>query len=223
MFLIRIDDYPTGVRPILPDHITRLGAVLKVFEEKGVPYLLGVVPELLDQADYEYLRTLKHATIALHGRDHLYGRWKEGDPDNEFLGMPYAEVERKVTQGLAKLAEWAPRVYIPPFNTVTNELLDVLHEKGVDLVCTSEHTGYEQFPSAGKLREVKTPTPLYGRTPGLVELIKENRQALSSGDFCICLHVTWEDDEIIAGTSALREFLDLVRARHHVLGASPSV
>lgn len=211
MLLIRIDDYPTGVRPILPDRIQRLGRILLQFEKQEIPYLLGVVPDLLTPEDFVFLRSLRFAVMAMHGCDHLYGRWKEGDLDNEFFGLNAREVDRKVSSSLAKISEWSPRIFIPPFNTVTNELLDSLHDKGFSTICTSEHTRLGNFSSGTKLREVKTPNPLYGRTAGLVRIVKNDLSLLHKEDLAIGLHVTWEDDDFLAGGSGLEEFLDLVR------------
>src|SRR5262249_37194298 len=47
--VLRIDDYPTGVRPLLDD-LSPLHAILEKIDSRGLRYYLGAVPALVDDA-----------------------------------------------------------------------------------------------------------------------------------------------------------------------------
>ena len=41
--LFRIDDYPTGIKPVIPNRFAEFDKVLSEFEKRKLKYLLGVV------------------------------------------------------------------------------------------------------------------------------------------------------------------------------------
>lgn len=70
---IRIDDYPTGIRPRLAD-LSGINRILEHFEEAGVSYHLGISPGLLDRQCCTFLSSLRYIIPCLHGFDHNYWR-----------------------------------------------------------------------------------------------------------------------------------------------------
>ena len=71
--LLRVDDYPTGVRPILSD-LSSLHDVLSQIDAAGLPFHLGVVPALLDDRMTEFLRGLPSLVLSMHGFEHGYAK-----------------------------------------------------------------------------------------------------------------------------------------------------
>jgi hypothetical protein len=211
--LLRIDDYPTGVRPILAD-LGPLHAVLRECDRRGLEHHLGIVPTLLEPGMIEFLRGLRHLVPVVHGFDHGYPaasrRLRERDDPfnqrgtvrafNEFRGQPRAEIFAKIARARALLEEALGRPargYIPPCNKgdITT---------GRALVAA----GYTHYLSEQRI--LFCPLPLvrsdfYGRsaqyeprgTPGVVTL-----------------HATWEADLVRNGDEAsLPRMLDALIAQ----------
>jgi len=93
---LRVDDYPTGIRPRLDD-MEGVNAILRHFEEAGVAYHLGISPGLLDRKAVKFLRSLRYVIPCLHGYDHNY--WKlsgelrrSGDLFNKRVNTPFGNV-----------------------------------------------------------------------------------------------------------------------------------
>lgn len=89
---LRIDDYPTGIRPKLKDMV-EVNAILEHFEAAGVTYHLGISPGLLDRQAVSFLSSLRYIIPCLHGFDHNY--WKlsgelrrSGDVYNKRVNRP---------------------------------------------------------------------------------------------------------------------------------------
>ena len=83
--LFRIDDYPTGIKPVIPNRFAEFDKVLSEFEKRKLKYLLGVVPYLINEEDVDYLKNLKYAVVALHGYDHNFHTFTELNRE-EFKG-----------------------------------------------------------------------------------------------------------------------------------------
>ncbi|ABS25450.1 DUF2334 domain-containing protein [Anaeromyxobacter sp. Fw109-5] len=147
--LIRMDDYPTGVRPILPD-LAPLHAIVRSFDDRGLPVALGIVPALLDPSMVGFLRSLRHLVPALHGFDHGYFRYaprlrRSGDPYNErgtvgqfdeFRWQRARTVERKLGEAKRRLEDELARpvtIYVPPCNRVDGRTARVLRRVGFEL------------------------------------------------------------------------------------------
>jgi hypothetical protein len=101
--ILRIDDYPTGVRPLLDD-LTPVHDILKRIDERGIRFHLGIVPALVTGDMSRFLRSLRNMIPVAHGYDHSYPHYsslltKVGDPFNqrtltdfdEFEGLSYRE------------------------------------------------------------------------------------------------------------------------------------
>jgi hypothetical protein len=210
--LIRIDDYPTGIRPILPD-LKPLDEILRQFETRRISYHLGIVPAILNDAMISTLRGLTCMIPAQHGYDHCYPRYsalltRKRDPFNErgtvggfneFSWQSSALIERKLGDGKALLERELGRAvdeYIPPCNRCNRRTARLLKSLGFKL-CLSEKRVPGQFVPALK-------SDFYGRSAEL------DAAAIPE---VLGLHVTWEWDLQRTGNmTALPLLLDRIVA-----------
>jgi hypothetical protein len=191
--LIRIDDYPTGVRPIAID-LEPLHAVLRQFERRQVPYWLGIVPGVLSEPMLEFLSGLRCLVPVQHGFDHGYPRssarlLRSGDPRNqrgtvgainEFRFQRQSTIARKLRVGqelLERRLGRAVRTYIPPCNLCDRSTAKALVELGFELCLCDKPVPAGFLPVLG--------SDFYGRSPQAV---------LDARIEVLCLHVTWERD-----------------------------
>lgn len=190
--VIRIDDYPTGIRPILPD-LSPIHEVIQKFEEAGLPYYLGIVPGLLDDNMLRFLQSLEHMRPAVHGYDHAYPNYApylsaKGDPYNEhtvrtfneFRGHTVEQIKEKLTDGRKKLEDSLGReatTYIPACNRGDRRTGQALQE-----------AGYKQYMSEKSIPFCRLPqfkSDFYGRS---------NEYDYSARPRVVTLHTTWEWD-----------------------------
>ncbi len=158
---VRIDDFPHGDKASYEGcgHqycLDRIAEVTEIFEEEGVPYILGVTPLLLQDGDVEFLNKhiKEYGRVVMHGFDHGFSAitpwhhivhtWPHG---GEFMNLSvdsltslYAICDTR----LAQIARYDPTQFIPPFNCYTQELLDVLSVNGVKVIHTCDKE-YQQF------------------------------------------------------------------------------
>lgn len=188
--IIRIDDYPAGIRPIQPGQLDTFDLMLNEFERYGIQIHLGIVP-------ITYLREahkLKQSNIVAccHGYDHDYALKSaqlKNDPFNkstfgefdEFAQISRHKIKDRLITGKVILErEFGPvDTYIPVCNQINEELAVMLEEVGYRrILCENV---------------VKSPIPilksdLYGK--------------LEDYDFgkheVITLHMAWEWDTIQA-------------------------
>jgi hypothetical protein len=211
--LIRIDDYPTGVRPILED-LSPIHEILRAFDERGLPIALGIVPALLDRDMFAFLRTLRHLVPAVHGFDHCYFRFsprlrRMGDPYNErgkisqfneFRWQLRSTVERRLGEGKARLERELDRpvtIYIPPCNRVDAGTARVLRRVGFALCLCDGPVPGGFIPSRR--------SDFYGRSTEF---------GPATDAEVVTLHATWEWDLRRRGnTGALPRLVDLLAAR----------
>jgi hypothetical protein len=190
--VLRIDDYPTGVRPILDD-MSPLHDILERVEAYGLTYFLGIVPALVRGDMASFLRSLSHMVPAMHGFNHCYPKYSRlltevGDPYNqktlgvfnEFEGKSYAEIVALLSEGRARLAEdlgTEPRWYIPPCNKGDRRTGKALQE-----------VGFEGYLSEKRIPGCSLPwhaSDFCGRSSGY---------DMNSGPDVVTLHLTWEWD-----------------------------
>jgi hypothetical protein len=213
--LIRMDDYPTGVRPILSD-MSPLHAIVRAFDQRGFPLALGIVPALLDPPMLEFLKSLRHLVPALHGYDHGYFRFapllrRFGDPYNErgtvgqfdeFRWHFASTVERKLSDGKHRLeSELAlpVTIYVPPCNRVDRRTARVLRRLGFEL-CLCDGA----VPD-GTIRWRRS--DFYGRSSDF---------GTGTDAEVITLHVTWEWDLQRSGdTRSLPRMIDALTRESH--------
>jgi peptidoglycan/xylan/chitin deacetylase (PgdA/CDA1 family) len=211
--VLRIDDFPTGIRPVLGD-LEPLYAILRNIDDRGIGFHLGIVPALLDSGMSQFLRTLRHMIPAVHGYDHAYFSYsplleKKGDPYNqstvrhsfdEFTGASYAQLLDKLARGRELLHEklgQAPEAYIPPCNRANRRTGRALEE-----------AGYSYYLSEKKIPACALPqfkSDFYGRS---------SQYDYTSSPQVITLHLTWEWDLTRAGKArALDQLLDHLATR----------
>ncbi|HWZ91879.1 MAG TPA: DUF2334 domain-containing protein [Polyangiaceae bacterium] len=205
--LLRVDDYPTGVRPILED-LTPLHDVLSRIDDSGLAFHLGVVPAILSDDMASFLRGLKHLVVCMHGYEHGYAKHSKiliaaGDPFNqrstvtgfdEFSGQPYAEIAstlQKGRLGLESRLGQTPLCYIPPNNLANRATGRALVATGFEYVLTERRIPGCALPCIASDFYDRSPAFRPGSSPNVASL-----------------HATWEADLRGAGDSeSLPRFL----------------
>ncbi len=227
--LIRIDDYPNGVRSNdywsgsscgfnddWQEHTFQLNLVLREFEQRQLPYILGVVPALLEERDIEYLKSLQYCEVALHGYDHgcvmfkqvrpsqgagrsIYGGWT--GVDNEFhprFGKSKEQITREFSKGLDMLKDFDVNHFIPPFNHMTQDAVDAVKDCGL--------TDIWQAAGGYDYHDLKVHDPgHYGRSHEMPVDINLDRN--------ITFHLTWELEEFKRNMNSWKmpEILDYIK------------
>lgn len=214
--VLRIDDYPTGVRPILDD-LSPLHGILEEVDASGLAYHLGIVPALVREDMAAFLRGLRHMIPTAHGYDHCYPRYSPkliaaGDPYNrntvgvfnEFRGVPYDETVRRLTDGRKALSDLLGRDvrrYIPPCNLGDRRTGRALPE-----------AGFHAYLSERRIPGCPLPwlkSDFYGRSPQF--------SPDDPGDVTT-LHLTWEADLVREGDGhAVGRVLDGLTRRRRAL------
>jgi hypothetical protein len=198
--VLRVDDYPTGVRPLLPD-LSPIHRVLESIDGCGLRFHLGIVPALLEPGMLRFLRGLRHLVPVVHGYDHAYprfsGRLAAVDPlnqrgtvrsFNEFAGQDPAQVLRKLVEARQILEDGlgvAVTGYIPPCNRGDRATGRALAEAGYT------HTFSEKRIPACPLALVRS--DFYGRS---------STWDAAARPEVITLHATWEFDQQREGDAA---------------------
>jgi len=193
--IIRIDDFPTGIRPILED-LEPLYEILMEFEKRELRFVLGIVPSLLTDDMIKRLKTFKYLIVGQHGYNHNYNSlhkklldnkdpyndWCCMDQFNEFEGKEKFEIKKLINKGRERLEEIGPtNIYIPPCNRLDENTLKALEDLKFKCILGDRIS----------LRSEKMPiipSQFYGRVRGLN--INNSKAAVC------CFHVTWEWDEL---------------------------
>lgn len=183
--LFRIDDYPTGIKPVIPNRFAEFDKVLLEFEKRQLKYLLGVVPYLINEEDIDYLKSLKCAVIALHGYDHNFHTFTEANRE-EFKGWNTESIIAKLKYGLeTSLKDFIVDSYIPPFNNFSQNLVDALVELNFNTITTGIHAPKFDY----KTLKVMTPKPqFYGTSTEIINRL----HSFDKDNDHIALHLTWE-------------------------------
>jgi hypothetical protein len=205
--LLRVDDYPTGVRPILDD-LTSIHDVLSRIDESGLPFHLGIVPAILEPHMAEFLRGLQHLVVCMHGCEHGYAKHSKilidaGDPFNqrgtvvgfdEFAGRSYEEIERLLRQGRQSLEASVGRsalCYIPPNNEANRLTGRALLAAGFEYLLSERRVPGCELPCIA--------SDFYDRSSAFRPEMRPNVASL---------HATWEADMQRAGDAeSLPRFL----------------
>jgi Uncharacterized protein conserved in bacteria (DUF2334) len=190
--LLRIDDYPTGVRPILED-LSSLHDVLRCVDASTLQFHLGVVPALVDATMAEFLRSLRHLVVSMHGFEHGYAKYSKilreaSDPFNqrgtvggfdEFEGQSVEQIQATLREGqrlLESRTGQKPLSYIPPTNKANRRTGRALEACGFEYVLSEK-------PLGGNLPVIAS--DFYDRSPKLAAGAKPRVASL---------HATWEAD-----------------------------
>jgi len=208
--IIRIDDYPTGVRPMLDD-LTPLIEILDAFDQREMPFHLGIVPKLVESGIDQRLLAMKNLIPVMHGFNHRYPKYsqlliKKNDPYNkhtlgafdEFAGDNKGAILTKLKTGkliLERLFGKTISTYIPPGNLATEVCGKMLEEAGF----TTYMSG-NVIPNCN-LRWISP--DFYGWL---------HQMDFSRHYGVVCLHVTWEFDFIQEhGFDVFRRHLDKLK------------
>ncbi len=215
--LIRIDDFPHGdlrlynfVDKTL--YREKVSSCLSILEENKINYIIGVTPFILNNGDAEFLNGLvKHGRVVMHGFTHGWEKpwhnikdtWSTG---GEFSGLSEAQIRiryEKAHNVLKNIEKYDEGEFIPPFNCYTQELLNVLHERGIKKIytCDIEWNQYEQFKM--NYHGVEPIMSKYGVTYSDVNVVLENLNDESQ----ITLHWCYDSKR----KSWLRDYKTLVK------------
>jgi hypothetical protein len=203
---IRIDDFPSGVRPIAKDR-SKIETLLRSIDSLGMPYVLGIVPAICDERDFIFLNSLQNMVPAMHGITHNYFQFSEvcrsnNDEKNEYsvqqqfnelrslpirMRLPVLIAYRRF---LSKKLDTPVEIYIPPCNKVT--LLDTkfLKKAGFEIMYCQKRKLLTFLPSIR--------SHFYG-------ISKEAKKDFKS----IALHITWESD--LESNNSLLNLLNSMR------------
>lgn len=196
--LLRIDDYPTGVRPILAD-LSPLHDVLTCVDAAGLDFHLGIVPALVEDRMEGFLRGLQHLLVSQHGFEHGYAKYSKlliaaHDPFNqrgtvggfdEFAEQSYDQIVAQLSQGrrlLEARTGRTPLSYIPPTNRANRRTGRALEACGFEYILSENPLGACALPCIG--------SDFYDRSS---KFIPGSAPAVAS------LHATWEADLWRAG------------------------
>jgi hypothetical protein len=210
--VLRVDDYPTGIRPLLDD-LTPIHDVLRRIDERGVSFYLGIVPALLTKEMASFLRSLRHLVPVAHGYDHAYPRYSKrlleaGDPLNdktvtdfdEFEGVSYRDIVARLRASrdvLEQQLSVGVDTYIPVCNTGDRKTGQALQE-----------AGYDRYLSERRISGCELPwiwSDFYGRS---------SQYDVRAPADVVTLHATWEwDAQREGGTIALDRLLSHLQER----------
>jgi 2-O-methyltransferase len=206
--IVRIDDFPTGVRPLVSDMKTFF-RIFDYFEKNQMKFFVGFVPkllkELVDADAKKKLKEYKYLVPLQHGYDHRYFEFSPklvaaGDPTNrgtigtfnEFEGKKAWQVNRLVLDGKKYIESVFGRrvnTYIPVCNYVDKAVLTAVGR-----------AGFKNIFSVKGNREVIVKNGNAGIGRGLRQILTEWQGKLANLDEgqygCIGLHITWEKDYI---------------------------
>ena len=153
--LIRIDDYPFPSSMSIETQQTRLGRVLDILEAYAVPYLLGVSPmQMLLKGDvHQHVQFLnahvRTGFVCMHGFDHRTDentdlvdteKWASGGEFSKY-GTDQKLLQEKWSKGhdiLMGINRYTTEHFIPPFNALTQSMVDVLTRNNVTFIHTCD-------------------------------------------------------------------------------------
>lgn len=196
--IVRFDDFPSGVRPILPD-LSTFFKMFDEFEKNKITFYLGIVPDLLSkvrQSDLLKLKSYQYLIPCQHGYDHAYYKYSKILIDakdefntktlgtfNEFNQVPISQIKSRLKVGKKILENFFKRIithYIPVCNYIDNDLVESLKYAGFETIFTT--------PQSIEVEGLQTiETDISCR---LYQLKKTDNYK------SICLHCTWEFDAI---------------------------
>lgn len=177
--IIRLDDFPTGIRPLLKD-ITPLVEILSKFCYHFKNVNLGIIPKLLTPEYFSLIKDLEF-NPCIHGYDHHYFQFSkllDKDPFNkntilngfnEFENNSKEEIRNKLKESKDILEQYFQKditTYIPPCNIIDENTKEILQELNL---------------------QVNSELGFYGR---LLEMDMTKKLKF------VTLHLTWEYDDL---------------------------
>jgi peptidoglycan/xylan/chitin deacetylase (PgdA/CDA1 family) len=208
--IIRIDDYPSGIRPIVENQ-TPLFNILDEFEKRQIYFHLAIVPKEMDDFFDDRILGYKYLIPVMHGYDHKYYQYSEKlvlnkdiynthtviDQFDEFDNHSIPEIIDKLKEGKDILKKYFKKeidTYVPPCNLLNKNTKTALINQGFKTVFS------ENYFYNSKLRCISS--DYYGTLENM-PLKKYN---------CITLHLTWEYDTFrTKGIEEITKKLDFIK------------
>lgn len=174
---VRMDDYPYPNSMPISEQQKILKRALDVFEEAHIPYILGVSPLHLllkgsvDQ-HIDFLNSVvKSGYVCMHGFDHRTNKgtdsidmnaWRHGGEFAQYNASELSALWSKGHEILLRVHRYTTDHFIPPFNAITQDMVDLLGRMGIKYI--------HSFDVALKKRkESATPHPPHGNFGGWIE------------------------------------------------------
>tara|TARA_Y100000590_G_scaffold340202_1_gene387957 strand:- start:616 stop:1395 length:780 start_codon:yes stop_codon:yes gene_type:complete len=229
-FIIRIDDYPTGVRDKIYNYRKFADQILNEFERYNIPYMLAIVPALLEPEDHIFLRNRHNMTVGMHGINHDQSKVGFRKIVNELTGNTVEYNLELLKLGRDLLGEHDTVCFIPPGNSYDLNLLKALAIDNFKLC-------FGTFPKVWHYRSpivlLHASPPLYGLSRDVISHLTNSQNEYSLHQTLrrlyytagiatwnilnqahtdieipnnltqIALHWTWEWDEILSCRSKL--------------------
>jgi hypothetical protein len=229
-FLVRVDEFPSATRFYVPGDNEPEGTLRfhEAMAERGVPYLMAVLPEpaldplspraagtrALTAAEGALLDRLQADGVAFaqHGTTH---RTRRVSPRgrSEFAGLTDAELGSLLDRGREVLERHSieARVLVPPFNRFDARQYEALADR-FDVICGGPESVRGMGLHGGPLWRgdaVYLPVyaPLYGRAAAVLPMARELIERRPGTWIPIVLHTIWELDDDL---TALRELCELI-------------
>jgi len=234
-FIIRIDDYPTGVRDKIDNYRKFADQILNEFERFNIPYMLAVVPDLLEPEDHTFMQNRRNMTVGMHGLNHDQRKVGFRKIINEFTDNTVEHNLKLLKRGKELLREYDTVCFIPPGNAYDLNLLKALAMDEFKLC-------FGTFPKVWRSRSpiiiLHASPPLYGLSRDVISHLTKIqneygiRQILRrlyytagiatwnmfnqadtdikmpSNLTQIALHWTWEWDEVLSHKSRLSDLCE---------------
>ena len=192
--ILRIDDFPVGVRPLQDE--SRIQDFLLAIDSCNVPFILGIVPLMCTDSDWMFLKTLKNMIPAMHGLEHgnaIFSQLciQQNDLKNDRTVKQFNELS-----GLGKInsvnllkggrqlmhdrLQIKVKIYIPPCNKLTFRQSIWVRKSGFHLVMSDPLFIFAGLPVIR--------SDFYGKT-----------FEMNKAKGLVTLHATWEADKFDSG------------------------
>jgi hypothetical protein len=159
--MIRIDDYPHGDKNMYAADRSgcenQLVKIIEVLEAYEIDYILGASPLLLEENHFRILNKIKSGRVAMHGFDHAFSKveawenvvdcWPNGGEFGFYTESQLNEIYNDCNDTLKdKLSCYDEEHFMPPFNCVNQDMINVLKASKVKYVhtCDKEYISYKQ-------------------------------------------------------------------------------
>lgn len=194
--MIRIDDFPTGIRVIQDDYIPIFEKILDCFSQYNIPIHVGFVPKLMDKQRDSFLLKYSNIIPVQHGLTHCYDEYskkliqandilncKTIGAFDEFQTLNEDVIFDKLNEGKKILSNFFNRdinLYIPVCNIANKNTVNAINRiyKGVlgqNIIKGADYTIQNYL------------FDFYG---GLVDINYAKQEKT------FCFHITWEYDAI---------------------------
>tara|TARA_R110001592_G_scaffold215613_2_gene469003 strand:+ start:7029 stop:7691 length:663 start_codon:yes stop_codon:yes gene_type:complete len=159
--MIRIDDYPHGDKNMYSRNMhaceVELSKIIDILESYKVDYILGASPLLLSDNHFKQLNRIKSGRVVMHGFDHGFGNvkswhnvvdcWPDGGEFSFYTEAQLRKIYNVCNEMLKeRLNCYDEEHFIPPFNCVNKDIINVLKSSKVKYVhtCDKEYESYNQ-------------------------------------------------------------------------------